>query len=782
MNPKNTLTLALTLGLLTLGLYLVRSRSGGTETPVPEPSRGGAVTSRELIEDPPGEVVKISLKRPGRDEWLFEKKAEDHGHEVWYMTSPREFKAVSWEVEKLPRQLGSLMYDISYEKGESGAVSADAAGLAPPHAVVTMSDKDGKSTTVEIGGPAGKRETYVRLAGSPRICVGKSSLSSLFKDKAVNYREKMLWSFDEHDATRIEIVDREAGETQYVFTRHGARWMVESPVAAKATSKVQEAVAALARLRVIQWHDDDESKLPIYGLTPAAFTFRVTVEQTVEVKSKDSDDASEENKEEPPAPPKTETNTSVYVLHVSDRSPIGEETKVYVRAGDDPAVATIMKTTLDQIKPVLSEWRDRRLTSVDVTTATSFELTTPHGSLSAKRENGSWRRADGSAALDEQAVSDLLKGIHDLSATAYAKNVERPAGAFGFDHPQASISLMVPGATAPERIVIGTFTDATSKRLLFARHNDEVAIAKVRVSDVATLIQDPIAYVDHTVFHLAPSAIVGLTVESANPVTQGRQTLRYEKKDGVWSMTAPIPMEVNQEALGKLATTLAGLRATRVLASPPHDADAGGLQEPATVVTITYDQTMGSATGDHAIEVTSLTLRANHGGQVYAKRQDAATFYELDGSLVDMLVRENTDEHLWSFEPDSISSFSVESPQGAFSFDRREGRWVYAAEPDLPLDNKKVEGLLLRIRDLRVARIVDYAADRLAAYGLDRPAFSLSLTDTDNTTWQLAVAKSDNYEGKVFAHRGDAPIVVLLEDNAPDRFSVALDSLERRDP
>ncbi len=783
MNPKNTLTLALTLGLLILGLYVVRTRPGDPKTPAPPPPRGGTSTSRVVIEDSPGEVIKISVKRPDRDDWLFQKKADGNGGPVaWRMTAPQDFKAVSWEVEKLPRQLGTLMYDISYGPSDSATVNAGSAGLAPPRAIVSMSDKDGNTAVVEIGGPAGKQETYVRLEGNPRIYVGKSSLSGLFKDKAVAYREKLLWTFDENNATRLEIVDRSEGETTYVFTRDGTRWMIESPVTARATAKVQEAIAALARPRVIQWHDDIESKLPIYGLAPAAMTLSVTVEQTITVENAEPG----ETEETPPAPPKTETKTTVYVLHVADRSPIGEDTKAYIRTGDGPAVATIMKTTIDKVTPVMSEWRDRKITPLDVTTATSFELATPHGSLSAKNEDGSWHHADESGSLDDDAVAGLLKSIQDLSASAYVDGTETATTPFGFDQPQASISLTIPGATAPERITIGTHTSATSKLLVYVRRNDDIAIAKVRSTATAKLLQDPIAYADRTLFDLPPATIVALTVASNNTITNKRQTLRYAKNDGIWSMTAPIEMEVNQQALDQLATTLAGLRATRVVAAP-SESILLGLQQPGFVVTIGYDLTLGTAAGDHAATTVSslslsLSLLAGLDGHNYAKRQDAATVFELDRNLLDLLAKENAKENVWSFDPETVSSFSVEGPDGSFTFNRSDERWTYAAEPDLRLDDNKVENLLLRLRDLRITRVANYNTDSLATFGLDQPAYTLSITHTDKTTSQLTVGAPTKFEGKLFASRRGTAIVLMLEENAADRFAVTIEALEHRDP
>jgi len=67
----------------------------------------------------------------------------------------------------------------------------------------------------------------------------------------------------------------------------------------------------------------------------------VTVVETVPLK-KESDESDAEKKEDEEAeeekPPATEKKTSVYELRVADRSPIGDDAKVYVCAGDDAVV------------------------------------------------------------------------------------------------------------------------------------------------------------------------------------------------------------------------------------------------------------------------------------------------------------------------------------------------------------------------------------------------------------------------------------------------------------
>jgi len=786
MNPKNTVLLLLTLIVLAGALYALRAQPGRTTaTSAPTGPRDTTAATRDLIEDEFADFVKVSIKRRERPEWVFEKKAtEEGGADEWHMTAPHQFKVVSWEVEKFPRQIGELRYDISYEPGQAGAVTAAKAGLEPPQAVVTMTDTNGKSVSVEIGGPASEREMYVRLAGTERICVGKSSLTGLFKNKAVEYRDKLLWSFDGEDAVRLEVVDRSGGdETHYAFVRDGARWMIEAPFTARATAKVADAVNTLARLRAIQWQDDDADKLAIYGLDTAALTVRVTVEEEVDVE----DDTAEANDEaspdeQPEAPPRTETKTAVYELHVSDRSPIGEDTKTYVRVDDEAAVATVMKTVVDKLKPDMTSWRDMQVTPVDVTTAITAEVRTQGGSFTAQKEGSQWRRQSDDSLLDAVAIDELLGAAGKLSAAAYVDAASEEASGFGFDHPQADIRFVVPGVEQSERIVVGDPTDPTSKRLVYVRRNDSLSVGKVRTADVEKLIRAPVAYIDRTVLNLVTDRVVEVSIESTNPLTRVRQTAAYGKNGGTWSMIAPVAADLRPDAMEKLVAALADLRALRAVAESDQST-AFGLHDPAAVVTITYESTAGAVgESSEAGGTESLVLQfARHDGSVYARRANATSIFEVGPDLLDQLEQEFRQEQVWTFQTDDVTGFGVKAPDGNFRFERRGGQWAYAAEPDLPLDAKKVEELLLRIRDLKIVRYVDPQGSIPTAFGLEAAQFSVTVTEAKGTTRRLVVSQHQDVPGHPVGAIEGVAGVFALEANATDRFSVSLAELEAKD-
>jgi hypothetical protein len=764
------------------------------------------------LEDKLGDVVKVACKRGEEEEWVFEREpaTSDTGQDAWRMTSPLQMKCVRWEVDKFGNQLGSLQYELSYKPGEPGAIAAAAAGLDPPEATITLTGADGKTATVEIGNAASDNETYVRLAGSDEICVGKSKLRNLIKDRAIEYRDKQLWDFVSDDVQSVEIVDRSDPDTPvtYVFNRDGARWMMASPVTARATSKVDDMVRELGRLRALTWHDDDARKLGAYGLEPAALVVRATVEEEVPVEEeeRDTEEAGEENADsEAEDEPETETKLTVYELHLSDRSPIAEETKTYMRVGDESAVATVTKTTADKFKPVMSEWREMQITAANVNGASRIEMTTAEGPATLVKVDGAWTFETDGGRAEDAAVADLLTAIVDLNAVVFVDDAPADLAQFGLDQPRAEIRLTVPGIEGVERIAVGDYTDEQTKRLVYVRRNELTSIAKVRSADVVTLLRSPRLYRDRSILDVLPSRFERIALSTENPFVGGRDSVVFQRDVNTWNMVEPVTAGVREDQMDKLVEALGGLRAEEVVADE-GEPSAFGLHDPSVTIALTYkppveyrveepvtedrDESGADTDGQEPVvpvevQPPSKTLElaiTGHDGKYYAKRSDQGTIHEVTGDFYKQLVASYRADRVMDFESDKVLQFSIRTQGAVHVFERQDDRWVYQAEPDLPLDSNKVENLLLQIRDLRTDRYVRHVVDDPAAYGLAEPASEVAVSLDDGASRMLLVSGQEGDDGVnrgfYASVEGAGSGVFLLTADSTRRFEVVLDELE----
>jgi len=785
MNYRTTFILAILLAVLALG-YLAFRPGDETTGDVPAtapPAIGGSSVARDVLDQKPEEVVKIICRQAGQEEWVFEKTAGD-GQAVpnqWQMTEPMTVEVAASDVERIVRQVTDLQYELSYGPGDAGALTAAEAGLDPPRASVQLVGVDEHSVVVEVGKPASDRSTYVRVPDHEEIYVAMSSLKDLLKESALDYRDRLLWTFAPERATRIEIEDRSESDkpVTYVLTNDMGRWMLEKPVTARATSKVDDMVNAMSQLRVIKWHDDRPDRLAAYGLEPADWTIRVTVEEPAAAADPDQENQPEDDVSSKAAP-------VTYVLHLSDQSPIGEETKLYVRIGDESIVGTVMKYTTDKLKPDLSHWREMKVTTANVTAATRVAVTTPETKAVLIKTGGGWSFEGDNEPAEKAAVEELLQAVGDLRAVAFVEAEPSDSASHGLERPRAVIELTIPGLEAPEQIAVGDYSDGDTKRLVYVRRNNLASIAKVRSADVEKLARSARAYRDRTIMDIPAVRFDGIEISRIEPCTGHPVSMAFKREDAHWAMTAPVAADVRSDQMDKLVEALSELRAEAIVAESGQ-LSAYGLHEPSATAVVTFRPFMdteepgpGQPETEAATETWTVHV-ADHDGRCYAAREGRSVIYEVSRSLFDLLTAEYRAAGGMDFVPADVTRFSIRTAGSTFGFERRNDVWVYEAEPDLPLDKKKVDNLLLQLKDLKVERYVAYGVDDLSAFGLSSPATEISVKLADGPEMTLSVASlpcENRPADGLYANRAGDNEVFLLKPDELARLEVRLPELE----
>ena len=849
MNPKTTLVLAMVLVAVVAVFWLAGGNEPAEQTPLKGPT--SLLDDVPLIDDDSlGEVTNIVCQRPDQPEWSF-KRVADEGEAAqpeWRMVSPFEARATAWQVNGIVRRIKQLKYKLRFAADAPGAVTAAQAGLEPPSSTVTLADEDGKTVTVEVGRKYADNQTYVRLRGQGDVYAVSGSLDNLLKKRAVEYRDPQVFKFDKKHAKRLEITDRpEDGEpVTYVLARSDGGWTFEAPVkAGTVADKIGSAVSALANLRVTGWVEADADNLSMFGLDQSSLIVRATIEEPPEPTDEQPEEAEDEDQEpaepeegepEPEAEPPQPPVVRELVIYVSRRSPIGEATKVYVRKEGEQAVGTISKTVADRLRPNLTEWRDMRLTRVEVTEADRIDLATPQGEGSFVKTQGKWVDESTGAGVDAAAVTELLNQIAELKARNFVEIGEQGEEAFGLDAPQATIRLNVPGEPEAQRYVVAGYTDPQRRRMVYVRHNQGEQVAKIRVADVDRMIRDPGEYRDRTVFDLKPDRFERVVITRVDELTGGPFTFALAKVDDRLQITEPVPVRTSDEQVTKLTTALAALKATKVM--PEASRSEYGLDAPPVTCQITYqppemtryveaaepaaessadqaeeqvpteDSLADTPEGEEPAEEASpaepepatpaatmkleaetyqppaetyTLLIASHQGKVYVVREDRDTIYQVAQRMLNLLQAEYHHPAIFDFEESQVVGVAVTNSDGTtHEFAKVDGQWKYSPEPDLPIDPKRVTDLLLRLKDLETERFISFAVTDPGEYGLDRPRASVTV-ETDAGELCLAISEKicDADPGKRrYATLGGTGEVFLVSQDTIERFEVDLEEFE----
>ena len=844
MNFKTTFLLLLVLGALVAAIVVYRPHEQAQ--PVAGPADAESALEADLITDDVIDTpVRIVCQWPDQPAWAFERDEQGSSAAMtWRIVEPVDAPAVGYEVDRIGRQLIGAKYEISYLPSEPGAVTAEEAGLAPPRLTVELVDAQDKSVTVEVGHAAGPGETYARIAGEERICVVRPALDHLVKDELLDYRERLLWGFTAGDAEAVEIVDNHpasgAPPVTYRFERaaDGHSWLMTAPADAPATGKVDEFLTAFSRLRVQEWVDEGESELPIYGLSPPALTVRVTVPSEPEADepeavepaaaeaaeaeaAPDTDAVSDDDTEAEPAPPEP----TVYTLHVADRSPIGQDTLVYVQPGDQAVVGTLLKATADKLRPTVGEWRQMAVTTAPVRTARRLELVLDGESAAFEQRAGRWINSDAGWTAQQGDITALLQTIAGLQATAFVDGVTGDLAPYGLAAPRAVLTLYLPGSSEPEVVRVGDYTDPQLRRLVYVQCNASTSIAKVRAPDVEPLLRRPDSYRDRSVFSLVASRLQEVQLTATPPCAPQPLTQTLTRTDGSWQLVAPVESTLEGTRFDELVEVLANLTARTVIAEPGDPAQYG-LDQPAATVQLTYRppvtfraepveaeetpaEPAGEADADEPDPSTSDEAAAakpapaeprqmrmvevqppdetyelhigQRDGQVYVQRVGEAPVYEVAASLLDQLQADYRERRVLTFDESAVVRFTIRHGESAHGFERVAGSWRYAAEPDWPVDQQKVQNLLLQLGDLKLERFIAYGVSDLGPFGLAAPAHEAVIEFAEGDPLRLAIADQQCHAASSASHfacrLGDGAVFLITPETL-DRLAVSLDELE----
>ncbi|MEE9295206.1 MAG: DUF4340 domain-containing protein [Phycisphaerae bacterium] len=807
MNFKTTVVMMIVLAIL-LGWFLIErpdQKADADRSPVVRTT--SSVAEKSIFENPPevDDVSAVSVTRAGEDTWRFERAAAEDSQDDagWQMMEPGRFDVQKWHVDSIVRTVTELKYHIKYAPGDTGAVTAAQAGLDPPRVEVVIEDREGASTVLQAGKPVPPNGTYVRVDGSDDIYVAQRSLEYLVKDSVNDYRDKSLVKFSAGDATGMTVLHRpEDGDpVRYRLAKlDGEDWAFQEPFAADADdSAIENAITAASRLRAGEWVEHrPQDGYGVFGLAAAKLEVEIVTEKTI-IESEDDDDEEAEgddteqvSDQKDDAEQREETKhveTQRYAFMLSGRSPLGKDSVVYFKLADQEAVATISKTIADKFLPETDKWRNMDVVPTPVTNAEKvrIQIRDARSAVLVKNERKEWVFEDTGARGEKVAIDDLLKTIDDLKALNFVDGADPTEARFGLVDPRAQIVLILPGRDQPEKITVGNPTDDVAKRVYYVRRGESSSIAKVRADDVAVLERSPNDYLNREIVTMASSDLERIEITRPNAVTGETELIELVQTDGKWRLAKPVDAAADTAAALKLVTTIANLRAEQVVDQSGPES-AYGLDQPTVKLTVTYkgpavitadqDAAEPQPPASQSVELSM----AEKDGKVYAKRADAPAIYRIRRRDFEPTQAEFHDKSVLTFEQSQVVSVSVTSGETTHRFEKRDEGWVYAAEPDLPIDPKKVTDLLLQINDLRLKRYVAYAVESLADYGLDKPAKTVKVGFEGQEAMALFVSErscpGDSGRSVYAVIEGTADIFLLTPDTV-SRLAVSLGDFEK---
>lgn len=747
MNFKTTLALAAAVLVLAVA-YLLWGRPSPAEQTADDDNAAAAKVEEEksgLPKPPFGQdtsITRVEWKLRNQPGMVFERIDEEKdtaGVGEWQMLEPVRCVATGYRINDLVSTVKGLKLVSKLRVGASGGITLEDAGLRPePAARLAATSGEEKTFVIELGRPLlGQNKTYVHLPEhAQEIFIADGDFRSILDTPATQYRELKLFRVTTANAVELEVTERLGDRTTtYQLKKQDGDWVFTSPFKAKADQKkIRDVVNAMNIARAFAWLDDIPSNLAEFGLdAPHLHVKLVTEEQVEKPKPKEEeaekDSEAEKQDEAKDEAPEKEVKRQEFVLLISDRKPIDEDKQVYAKRGDDQQVGTVLVVERDKFTPKPSEWRDMKICQAAATQANSLSIKLPNESIALELRGREWYFAGSDERAESPEVTDLLSALDALKAVSFVD--EQPEASLGLDPAAAEITLALADQPGQEIIRVGAFTEEVDRRLRYVQRVGAAAVAKARSGDLEKLLRNSRVYRNREIMDFEETRIQKIELSRLLPASGRMQVLTLTRDENkVWQMTSPAQAAVDLKPVNELVAKLAKLRGRRIV--DEVDPAKLSLLKPNIQLAITIEGVPTIKTSDSADPaappetipgepiIRQVNL-AKYEGAVHAHRLDRPGFMELDSAVYDALMAELLPGEIWSFEPSQVVAFGSTTTERSVQFKLQGERWRYSAEPDLPIDAKKVQEHLKKLRGVQTFRFVEYAGTNLTDYGLDAP-------------------------------------------------------------
>ncbi len=231
-----------------------------------------------------------------------------------------------------------------------------------------------------------------------------------------------------------------------------------------------------------------------------------------------------------------------------------------------------------------------------------------------------------------------------------------------------------------------------------------------------------------------------LTVDKAKAkeisVASPGETIRVVKEGAGWKVTSPFTAPADTAAVESMLTSLEKLEADEVVVEQAPNPAEYGLDKPGRTVNAVVE----GAPAPLKVEFGS---KSPDGSSVYARAGGSPKVYLVpqwvEGSF-EKKPFDLRDRDLLHVKRDDVRSLEVGGPEGSYSLARTDaGEWAFTKPVATRAGRWAVDGLLGTVENLRMDSVAAESATDVKAYGLDKPARTLSLVLKDGSTRALQI-------------------------------------------
>ncbi len=402
-----------------------------------------------------------------------------------------------------------------------------------------------------------------------------------------------------------------------------------------------------------------------------------------------------------------------------------------------------------------AESRKGRVFAVEPKDVSVVEIKRGAETLRLERAGDGWEmtapvktRANGTE-VDGMLTTILTAKIDREIAATPASSAE-----FGLDKPVADIDL-----TLKDGKQVGLSIGAKSPTGVWVYASEKGKPAVFVLPDsVAREASRPAADLrDRTILAYNRAEVTGFELVT------GEGAIAVEPADaGRWKIARPVALPADSDVVTDFLDKLGSGKVKEFVAESPPTLAPYGLDRPLRV-------TIHTGKDKERASRTLLLGRADAARQgTYAMREGGSTVFLLPDDVAKALPRNVAvlrNKLLVDFDRDKVTKLDIDSPRGAVTLAREDGRWRIVAPQALPADQVEAGAMLVKLRGVRAVGFLTDDASGIPRY-LPKPEVRVTLTQEGAPPTTLLLAPSTETRSgapSAYAALADKGPVALVE-------------------
>lgn len=735
MKPKTAIILCVIL-IVCIGLMLLW-RTGLFQPKPDEPDR-------TIFDPAPSKATDLTITDSKGKVLRFHRTNDN-----WQIVQPVKAKAENRRINQLVDAVRLLAGDKIEDLGNH------ITGLDSPLYKVKILDDKGQNYEFHVGKEAPRigsttTRTYVRIPGGQNYVVAEDLAQKLGRSVR-EFQNKTIMDVRSDRVVRVTV----SGQENYELLKRGDQWDFVSPFNAKAIKgKVDSLVRKAASLNASEIASVPAgSDLGMFGLEKGkeVAVVRLTLKP--------------ERTTTTPA-----TTKPVMKPGKSYVIAFGRKTKdmIYVRRLDKDDVFLVNASTLKDLQPKMTDLRVKQIMDIAKSAVVKIDLGLPGGPVALSRGHATWRMVKPFAGrANSNAINGMIDKINSLKAESFRDGVTALAG-YGLDPPKSRIAMTLIGQAQRPTLLIGNTTP--SGEMTFVKSTSVPAVAVVQSKDLKDLPSKAADFWSTTLLRLPPYSRV-TRLEMKRP--DGTFTVRRDEKDPQkWSMLLPIQVAADGASIKSIIDHLKNLSATKIVFLGEETPSAYRKRKAKGIV-VTAATAATPATTAPAEKKPTMTYVLN----VFKIKDDVLAMQpgkkvvvvgKCSSTLYDDMLAELRGRNVWQIDTEKITAVKILAGKETLEIVRKDKEWKYPKDPFVKIDTDKVESFLNSIKEGKAEKFANYKTKDLSKYRLNKPWFTVELTDQAAKVLRIAVSHigADETKNRYAIASGTDGVFVISADQA----------------